>query len=333
MDSYEAYLDESGAHHSRFFVVGGYIADINAWAELSVSWKAILDEYKLPYFRMTDYKNSHSRLFHHLSRTNKEHVLDALLKCIGTAAMFAVAASVRPREYNALTTHEFRSYYGTSYALCVSGCVGFALTKLPELTSSTKTVGIFLEEGHRNALQALEHLGEFKVRNAPINLSDYEDGIPTKELSVNEIGVPIDPIPTLPELLRQVGYKIGAYGLGSKLAMVPLQAADILVHCVYSIATLTEPQYYYDVLTKVGSPFPYYHMNLNKEMLQEFIKVSDVDKEIGRKYDDDAYRLVSWLEPSGYGQRSYHGVLGLPVQESSDAASWNCGRKRRTRSL
>src|SRR6266566_9196730 len=80
MDSYEAYLDESGAHHSRFLVVGGYIADINAWAELSVSWKAILDEYKLPYFRMTDYKNSHSRLFHHLSRTNKEHVLDALLK-------------------------------------------------------------------------------------------------------------------------------------------------------------------------------------------------------------------------------------------------------------
>jgi hypothetical protein len=59
------YLDESGEHnpkgHSQEgqlsrLTVGGGIARLEQWEELSLGWASVLDRYQIPAFHMTDFE-------------------------------------------------------------------------------------------------------------------------------------------------------------------------------------------------------------------------------------------------------------------------------------
>jgi Protein of unknown function (DUF3800) len=51
---FEAYFDESGTHDgSPVMCVAGYLFDKEGCLELDAEWKRVLDEYSLPYFRMS----------------------------------------------------------------------------------------------------------------------------------------------------------------------------------------------------------------------------------------------------------------------------------------
>jgi hypothetical protein len=50
----EAYFDESGSHHdSPVLSVAGYVFDKDRCLELDYKWKFVLDQFSLPYFRMS----------------------------------------------------------------------------------------------------------------------------------------------------------------------------------------------------------------------------------------------------------------------------------------
>ena len=50
----EAYFDESGMDQSQFLCVAGYIFTKENAVELSGEWRAMLDTWQLPFFRMVD---------------------------------------------------------------------------------------------------------------------------------------------------------------------------------------------------------------------------------------------------------------------------------------
>jgi hypothetical protein len=51
----ESYFDESGSHKgSPLFCVAGYIIEKERAIKLTAEWRAVLQEHKLPFFRMSD---------------------------------------------------------------------------------------------------------------------------------------------------------------------------------------------------------------------------------------------------------------------------------------
>src|ERR1700704_2413132 len=48
-----AYLDESKS--DPMFVLGGFVAPVQAWSRFSRNWKKVLNEYKVPYLHMKEF--------------------------------------------------------------------------------------------------------------------------------------------------------------------------------------------------------------------------------------------------------------------------------------
>jgi hypothetical protein len=227
---FAVYLDESGTHSDRVTVVAGYVADVKKWTAFSAEWQGFLHDRHIPFFHMKDFCSDGSSLCGRLSDSQREEVVRKLTEGIRETVTFGVAAAIRPHEYNRLTTDKFRSRHGSSYTACVLTCVEMALKFLPELKSTSGQVGVFLERGHKNAQQAEKMLNEYAKRNEPVDSQ-------VKTLILNALGEWPAGRVTAGEAFREVGYKIGTVGQGTKRGMLPLQAADLLAYCYHAQAT------------------------------------------------------------------------------------------------
>jgi hypothetical protein len=323
---FDMYLDESGTHDSRGLVVGGYVGDANAWADFSAKWTALLHEYKLPYFRMKSFRERDSRAFRHLSRRQKHELLKALIGCIQDAALFGHAAMIRPADYIANTTREFRAVHGSSYTMCIVSCLAGAIGKLPKLTQSSERLGIFFESGHRNSVQALEVIKSYKEDMEAIDLEGVD------VLIGNAIGPP-SPEATKAQLCREAGYKIGAYGAASKRDMPPLQAADIIAHCFYAQSSRND-RFCTEVINLINSRIPHYVCPLEPDFIRMFVKATEQQKAIEQQTSRDAHELGKYLR--GFGFQTSRTIVGLSVKGNPEeiwqrVRAWREGTIRRSK--
>jgi hypothetical protein len=119
----EIYWDESGSHDSDHLIVAGYIAPSENWSQFTWEWKQILDEYRLPYFRMQEFRNGRSKLFGHLSRTAKQRVIEQLIKTIRTHVSLGIISSVNVKKFNSLVPQKVRGIWGAAYTVCIHACL------------------------------------------------------------------------------------------------------------------------------------------------------------------------------------------------------------------
>src|ERR1035441_502417 len=80
---FEIYCDESESESDSSVTIAGWAADINRLATLSIEWKNVLAQYQVSFFHTKTFKNRQSRMYRHLSKQDRQGLLDALLESFG----------------------------------------------------------------------------------------------------------------------------------------------------------------------------------------------------------------------------------------------------------
>jgi len=266
-----SYFDESYKGKSDL-VIAGFVSSIDRWATFASRWKRVLDENKLPYFRFSEFKSPRS--IKHLSMPARQRILDSLIDITLECASLAVSRRISPREYESLTTPKFRSAFGSAYTTAVQGCIQGVAFHLAEQDSDYEELSVFLEDGHPNAVQAIESLLGFKRKFAPVDMTT---------LNADHV---IDTGGRDAPLVR-----LGTIAVGGKTKMLPLQAADMLAHSVFNPSgDLTRI-----VLERVRERLPFHEGNWTSEVIQqtiENISILEQHRIRGRKQPHEMSRLL-----------------------------------------
>jgi len=213
----ECYFDESIGSRGDL-IIAGYASSIDRWASFATEWKECLEEYKVPYFHMTKLKSQQSRIFRHLSWEQRQKFFTKLLWLIYRHAMFGVSCRISPKDYENVTTPQFRTQFGSAYTFALQICTLIIDRFLNAVPGDDHKFSVFLEAGHRNADEAIKYLREEQLRHTPLTDEELQEiaGDPNVEIIRNH---------------KPSRVRIDSVGLGTKQSKAPLQAADILAHC------------------------------------------------------------------------------------------------------
>ena len=154
----ECYFDESGTHDgSPVLCVAGYLFDQDQCKALDLKWKASLERYKLPFFRMSACAHNTDTVkvypFEHLSAAECIAVEKEMIGHINEHALLGVAVAVNETEYNALFGSN--SPAGTPYAFCCwQVLAGIQSWILRNQFRGRGKAAYFFEAGHRDQSEA-----------------------------------------------------------------------------------------------------------------------------------------------------------------------------------
>jgi hypothetical protein len=117
MASVQAYLDESGTHHtSPITVVAGAVGHKSAWLSIDVQWRAVLDKSKVGEFHATDL-NSAQGEFVGWDEPKRRALTSLLLKVITNENIIPTGVAVS-NDVFALASREFPDLPITAYQFC-----------------------------------------------------------------------------------------------------------------------------------------------------------------------------------------------------------------------
>lgn len=121
----KAYLDDSGdgdAPSETFLTIGGYLADLDGWQYFERKWKALLDEYEIPWLHMKEFKKENATFAHLKADPAREGLF------MGAAAQI-IHESVRGHIATTVILEDFRAFnakHGLNldpYAFAIYGCL------------------------------------------------------------------------------------------------------------------------------------------------------------------------------------------------------------------
>jgi hypothetical protein len=96
----EAYFDETGTHDgSPIFAIAGYVYETEAARRLDICWKGALDDFELPYFRMSACAHGHPP-FDKLSRSERIDAATRMIDLVRVHMTFGVAISVNEQDFH-----------------------------------------------------------------------------------------------------------------------------------------------------------------------------------------------------------------------------------------
>lgn len=125
---------------------------------------------------MKEFRNPQAKAYKHLSARDKENLLDSLVEVICRNMLFGTFFFTRPRQYHQLTTPAFRSRHGSCYNHAVQGCLALAIAFLRKMETGDERLGIFVEDGHRNAKEIIGAIRELKKETDSMEIPDEVDG-------------------------------------------------------------------------------------------------------------------------------------------------------------
>lgn len=117
----ECYFDESGSHAgSPVLCVAGYLFDKDQCRALDLKWKAVLERYQLPYFRMSACAHNRHPLpvepFGHLAPEECIEVEKEMIRLINDHALLGLSVAINENDYFALFGRN--SPGGAPYSFC-----------------------------------------------------------------------------------------------------------------------------------------------------------------------------------------------------------------------
>lgn len=183
-------FDESG--DGDILLVSMQLGIIEQAKRLKRKWKSKLSHAGVSYFHSSEYDNFSHGVFKGLSRKERAELLASLSKLIHRHLGIGVTIRVSKSFYDANTTQQFRSQWGTAYGFAVNMLIAVSHLYMQKF-GLEYAINVLIEKGHRNAAQAVEMV---------LNVKPHES-LPLKVLSA---------------------------GLGSKQEHPILQAADMLAY-------------------------------------------------------------------------------------------------------
>ncbi len=193
----DSFFDESGKDDGRIIIVSGYVGSSKLMHQLARDWKDVLRDYKVEYWHTSRFRNPNSKLFKHLSKSRRKRLVRELVTAINRRTLMGVTVVMDKERYLSLTSPRFRSQWGAPYVYCVELALIAISTFLKSEGRHDELINILLEEGHKNAEQAIHHIKILKEDAATADIRPLN---------------------------------VGEYGLGEKRKQPALQAADMLAY-------------------------------------------------------------------------------------------------------
>lgn len=147
----ETYFDESGSHNgSPVLCVAGYIIEKDACVQLDQEWKRVLDEYELPYFRMSSCAHG-TKPFDVLSPEQRIAVEKEMIAIMRQHITYGIAVTVQPWSFEALIPKN--QNWDDPYTMCAHTCL-LAVRNWANQNQYNGKIAYFFESGHRSQSSA-----------------------------------------------------------------------------------------------------------------------------------------------------------------------------------
>ncbi|MGP0072180.1 MAG: DUF3800 domain-containing protein [Bryobacteraceae bacterium] len=148
VQAYEAYFDESGTHEgSPIMCVAGYMFSAEQSKHFYQEWDAVLKEYGLPYFRMSEC--AHGTGVFGDKRERCDEIARRMIGIIKRRAERGIAACLSEKEFLEAIPHRFQSYSGGAYGLCIRWCFDIVADWVKK-TGFEGPISYFFESGHKH---------------------------------------------------------------------------------------------------------------------------------------------------------------------------------------
>jgi uncharacterized protein DUF3800 len=146
-----SYFDESGTHDGfPVLCVAGYLFECQSRQILDRKWKEILDQYRLPFFRMS--ARAHNTYpFDVLSRDECAEVEKAAIRLINEHALLGLAVAINEQDYNYFFARQ--DITGDAYSFCCWQILAGVQTWIAR-NSFAGEISYFFESGHKSETQA-----------------------------------------------------------------------------------------------------------------------------------------------------------------------------------
>ena len=203
----QVYFDDSGkVDQSPVQVLAGYLASAESWANFSVVWQSILDDYKIEYFRMSQAWRM-ARMYRHLSSIQRDEMIIRLIRCIHDHVERAFAVSV-PFDAHAhwMGSNEFpdnqslRAYTGAFwFAMCSVYKYGY------DQRFDQPIEVIFDEQGGESMPKILASVDQFREVSA-VHFPNYR--IPFPQFKEDKDTLPLQAADLVAWLVRRDAYNM-----------------------------------------------------------------------------------------------------------------------------
>jgi hypothetical protein len=292
----EAYFDESCSSLDQrpILVLGGYIAPYEQWVDFSQGWLSVLKNYRVPYFHATELPSRHSRLFRHLSNDQKRSMVEDLVAVIGRHVNMGVAIVMNPDDWRLSTTDTFRCRHGSAYGICMELVLMLASVMLRKPGQEPERVSVFLEDGHKNAGDAILRASNYKADTEPV---EAPPGAKIHEW--------------LDDLARTRFMRIGGIGLFPKTTTIPLQAADLYTYLVSNLLRPTGHYIFQDCLSKLAGTKPHWYSAWNSQKVKLLVSLIEQGQEVEAGQQQQAWRLCGAIRALGLKAYSIPGGLAI----------------------
>jgi len=140
--------------------------------KMKSAWKSILRDAKVRFFHSVDYDNYSEGVFAHLNREQRSELLIGLSGHLRKRMLFGITGKITISNWNSKTNNEFRSRWAAAYSFAMQILI-LETRILLEKCQVGYDVNILLEDGHKNAAQAIQILRGIKQKNK----RDPEDAV------------------------------------------------------------------------------------------------------------------------------------------------------------
>jgi Protein of unknown function (DUF3800) len=148
----EAYFDESGSHDdSPVLCVAGHIIRQDARIKLDAEWQKVLQQFKLPFFRMSACANG-SKPFDVLTIDQRIDAEKQLIAITKQYISYGIAITVIPKLYREITPDD-PEITGTPYSFLAHACLA-AVSWWATERKCTGQIAYHFESGHRSRSEA-----------------------------------------------------------------------------------------------------------------------------------------------------------------------------------
>jgi hypothetical protein len=157
-------IDESKSPPSQLLAVSAIVGNTGVMRKLDKEWKRELTTTGVDYFHAKEHWNGSAKPYHGISRTERDKLLNRLVSHAHHRIMFGVSSFVDEVEYKDSASERFRSQYGSPYGFAFQTLMVTIYMRLLHLKKANQPVNILIEDGHRNAQQAIGFIKEKKER-------------------------------------------------------------------------------------------------------------------------------------------------------------------------
>lgn len=151
IEEVEAYFDETNSEDKHtLLAVSGYIFERDQCLALDGVWRQILEDYKLPYFRMSACAHG-AKPFDKLGKDEREEAARRAIKAIKDHMLFGFSASVREKDYAEWMPP--RNTVGSPYVWCCWNSL-IGVREWAIRTGFTGKIAYYFEAGHKHQTEA-----------------------------------------------------------------------------------------------------------------------------------------------------------------------------------